>query len=304
MTDRFLDIAEAPAYLRVRDGLLCIQPKAGDDEKPQEVTVPLKELAAVILTHPQITCTRTVLSGLAEAGAVVVACDDRFMPVAMMLPLTGYHAPARRLAAQANAPIPTKKRLWQQLVKAKVRAQAKALLDIRGDDFGLTELAGQVRSGDMQNIEAQAARIYWLAIFDDVRFQRNFTAPDQNRFLNYGYAVLRAAVARAICAAGLHPGLGLHHHHRNNPYCLADDLIEPFRPIIDRAVVELVADGRANDEMDKHIKASLIQPVMDRYPLDGEERTFFDIVGRLAASLATAFETGSPKAKLNLPDIA
>lgn len=303
MTDRFLDIAESPAYLRVRDGLLCIQPKPADGAEPQEVTVPLKELAAVILTHPQITCTRTVLSGLAEAGAVVVACDDRFLPVAMMLPLTGYHAPARRLAAQANAAIPTKKRLWQQLVKAKVRAQAQTLLDLRGDDFGLTDLSTQVRSGDTQNVEAQAARIYWLAIFDDASFQRNFTAPDQNRFLNYGYAVLRAAVARAICAAGLHPGLGLHHRHRNNPYCLADDLIEPFRPIIDRVVVELVAEGLRHDEMDKHIKARLIQPVMDRYPLDGEQRTLFDILGRVAASLATAFEAGSPKARLNLPDI-
>ncbi len=301
MSDRILDIAESPAYLRVRDGLLCIRP---DKDNEQEVTVPLAELAAVILTHPQITCTRTVLSGLAEAGAVVVACDDRFLPVAMMLPLTGYHAPARRLAAQANATVPLKKRLWQQLVKAKVRAQAQLLIEFRGDDYGLTEMSKQVRSGDTQNVEAQAARVYWPVIFNDTNFQRNFTAPDQNRFLNYGYAVLRAAVARAICAAGLHPGLGLHHHHRNNPYCLADDLIEPFRPIIDRAVVELVDDDLADAPMDKHIKAQLIQPVMDRYLLDGEQRTLFDNLGRLAASLANAFQADSPKAGLNLPDIS
>lgn len=300
MTDRILDIADSPAYLRVRDGLLCLR-RDKDDET--EVTVPLKELAAVVLTHPQITCTRTVLSGLAEAGAVVVACDDRFMPVAMMLPLTGYHAPARRLAAQANASLPTLKRLWQQVIVAKVRAQASLLVDIRGEDFGLNELAKQVRSGDPENIEGQAARIYWTALFQDVDFTRKPGAgmADQNRFLDYGYAVLRAAVCRAICATGLHPGLGLHHHHRNNPYCLADDLMEPYRPLIDRAVVGLVADRLQGALLDKTIKPRLIEPIMARYQMDAEERTLFDILGRMTASLAAVFEERQDK--LNLPDI-
>lgn len=300
MTDRIIDIAESPAYLRVRDGLLCIR-RDKDDES--EATVPLKEIAAVVLTHPQITCTRTVLSGLSEAGAVVVACDDRFLPVAMMLPLTGYHAPARRLASQANASVPTLKRLWQQVIIAKVRAQAALLIDLRKDDCGLNDLAKQVRSGDPENIEAQAARIYWLALFKDVDFTRNPGAgtADQNRFLDYGYAVLRAAVARAICASGLHPGLGLHHHHRNNPYCLADDLMEPFRPLIDRAVAELVADGLHDAALDKTIKPRLIEPVMARYQLNGEERTLFDVLGRMTASLAAVFE--ERQERLDLPDI-
>jgi CRISPR-associated protein Cas1 len=301
MTDRILDIAEAAAYLHVRDGLLCLRPPSVNGEEAKEVTVPLKELAAVILTHPQITVTRTVLSGLAEAGAVVVACDDRSMPVAMMLPLTGYHAPARRLAAQANAPLPMVKRLWQQVIGAKVRAQAAALREVRGDDFGLTELAKQVRSGDPDNIEAQAARLYWPALFNSTDYLRDPALPDQNRFLNYGYAVLRAAVARAICAAGLHPGLGIHHHHRNNAFCLADDLMEPFRPMIDRAVAALLTDTAAEAPMDKTVKARLIAPVMDRYSLDGERRTLFDILGRLASSLAGVFE--EQQTRLNLPDI-
>ncbi len=300
MTNRILDIAESPAYLRVRNGLLCIRP---DKDSETEVTVPLQEIAALVLTHPQITCTRTVLSGLCEAGAVIVACDDRFLPVAMMLPLTGYHAPARRLAAQANASAPTLKRLWQQVIIAKVRAQAALLLDVRQDDFGLNDLAKQVRSGDPDNIEAQAARIYWSALFQSVEFTRNAGAgtQDQNRFLDYGYAVLRAAVARAICASGLHPGLGLHHHHRNNPYCLADDLMEPFRPLIDRAVSELVADDLHDVALDKTIKPRLIEPIMGRYPIDGEERTLFDILGRLTASLAAVFE--QRQERLDLPDI-
>ena len=308
MTDRILDIAESGAYLHVRGLLLCIQPPAPENAPdqsppPPEVTIPLKELAAVILTHPRVTCTRTVLSGLAEAGAIVVACDDHFTPVAMMLPLTGYHAPARRMAAQADAGAPIRKRLWQQIVTAKVLAQAAALREVRGDDFGLTQLAGQVRSGDPENIEGQAARVYWPALFDSAEFLRNTAAVDQNRFLNYGYAVLRAAVARAICASGLHPGLGLHHHHRNNAFCLADDLMEPFRPLIDRVVIELVGEGRADEVLDKKIKSRLIAPVMARYRIGDEQRTLFDILARLTASVAAAFENPAAHSRLDLPAV-
>ena len=304
MTDRILDIADTPAYLCVRGALLCLQPPDHPGQDTKEVTIPMRELAAVVLTHAQLTCTRSVLSGLAEAGAVVVACNDHFMPVAMMLPLTGYHAPARRLTAQANAPLPTLKRLWQQIIIAKVRAQAALLRDVRNDDFGLSALSAKVRSGDPDNIEAQAARIYWTALFNDTDFLR---APsggraDQNRFLDYGYAVLRAAVARAICASGLHPGLGVHHHHRNNAFCLADDLMEPYRPLIDRAVAELVADNLADAPLDKTIKPRLINPIMGRYDFNGEERSLFDILGRMTASLAAVFE--QRQERLDLPDIS
>lgn len=302
MIDRIIDIMESPAYLKVRDELLCLCPStssSGSDNT--EVTVPLAEVAAVILTHPQITVTRSALSGLASSGAVVVACDERSLPVAMMLPLTAFHAPARRMAAQANAPKPACKRMWQQVVIAKVRAQATTLQQERGNDFGLVDLARQVRSGDPDNIEAQAARIYWPALFNGDPFVRDRILPDQNRYLNYGYAVLRAAVARAICASGLHPGLGIHHHHRNNPYCLADDLMEPFRPIIDEAVVGIVKDYGADAPMDRVVKARLIEPVLARYAADGEKRTLFDILSHLTASVAAVFE--GERTQLNLPDI-
>jgi CRISPR-associated protein Cas1 len=305
MTDRIIDIAETAAYLHGRGELLCIQPKAADEaaSSSPEVTIPFKELAAVVLTHPRVTCSRTALSGIAGAGAILVTCDDHFTPVAMMLPLTGYHAPARRMAAQADAGAPVRKRMWQQIIVAKVRAQAALLKRVRGDDFGLLNLASQVRSGDPENIEGQAARIYWPALFDSEEFLRNTGAVDQNRFLNYGYAVLRASVARAICASGLHPGLGLHHHHRNNAFCLADDLMEPFRPLIDAAVVEIVGDGKSDDALDKHLKARLIAPVMDRYKIKGQSRTLFDILARLTASVAAGFESSSAGTSLELPDV-
>lgn len=298
MIDRIIDIAESGAYLRENGGLLEIELRG---EKEGRSSVPLGEVAAVILSHPQITCTRGVLSGLMKAGAVVVVCDEQFMPVGMMVPLVGYWAPAQRMAAQVRAGVPMRKRLWQRIVKAKIRAQGAVLKRMRGDDMGLGELARRVRSGDPENLEGQASRIYWPALFGP-NFYRNPGLPDQNRFLNYGYAVLRAAVARAICAAGLHPGVGLHHHHREDAYCLADDLMEPFRPLIDRAVAEMMEEGVAADApLSKEIKARLIQPVMGRYRLRGEERTLLDILGRLAGSLGEIFE-GREK-RLNLPDI-
>lgn len=220
----------------------------------------------------------------------MVICDDRHLPVGLCLPLTGYHAPARRMTAQANASKPTLKRLWQQIVRAKVAHQAALLRDLRGSDFGLGELAVSVRSGDPDNVEAQAARLYWPALFDSADFLRDPALPDQNRYLNYGYAILRAIVARAICASGLHPGLGIHHHHRNNAYCLADDLMEPFRPAVDRAAVELWRDAGPDAPLDRTIKPRLLALVEDRFDLAGERRTLFDCVARLCASVGAAFE--------------
>lgn len=296
MTDHLLDFADGAARLRVRDELLCII----RDEQP-EVTLPLKDIAAVVLAHPQITCTRSVLSGLAEAGAAVVVCGDNHLPVGMCLPLTGYHAPARRFAAQAKASRPTCKRLWQQVVQAKVRAQGRLLHEVRGNDFGLFDMAKTVRSGDPMNIEAQAARIYWPALFNSTDFLRQRFGEDQNRYLNYGYAVLRAITGRAICAAGLHPGLGIHHHHRNNSFCLADDLMEPFRPIVDRVALELIGELGDDAPLDKNVKKRLIGSLTSRYDLGGESRTLFDIQARLAASLAAVFEEEAKE--LVLPDL-
>lgn len=155
----------------------------------------------------------------------------------MMLPLNANVLQSQRLAAQASAPLPLKKQLWKQIVRREILAQGELLAELRDGDHDLSELARAVRSGDPDNREAVAARRYWPVLFEDPNFHRRFDAPDANRLLNYGYAVLRAAMGRAMCGAGLHPALGLHHHHRENPFCLADDLMEPCRPLIDAAVV-------------------------------------------------------------------
>lgn len=284
MTDRILDFADGTAYLRVRNDQLVVERK----EQP-EVSTPLCEVAALILTNPQVLCSQPVMARLMGHGGVVIVCDERHLPVGMMLPLTGHTVQTERFAAQAAAPLPLRKRLWKDIVHRKILAQGDLLRQLRGDDHGLTEIARSVRSGDPSNREAVASRRYWPALFDDPNFHRRFDAPDANRLLNYGYAVLRAVVGRAICAAGLHPSLGLHHHNRYNPFCLTDDLMEPYRPIVDAAVVEHVGSHGHDAPLDRTGKQALLEPILGRYRADGEVRTLFDIAARTAVSLAKVF---------------
>lgn len=284
MSDRIIDLSETPARLSARNGLLAIEPK---DREP--VTMPLAEVGVLILAHPQISCTLGALAGLTAAGAAVIACDDHHLPAGLMLPIQAHFSQTERFTAQAAAALPVKKRLWKQIVREKIRAQAALLRAAHGEDCGLTNLFQTVRSGDPSNVEAQAARRYWNLLFRDDEFHRRRDANDQNRFLNYGYAVLRALVGRAVCAAGLHPSLGLHHHNRYNPFCLADDLMEPYRPLIDSAALECVGTCGKEAPIDRKIKEIILGAVIGRYRAGGEVRTLFDFVARTASSLAKVF---------------
>lgn len=294
MAGRILDIADCPARLNTRNSLLVVA-RPGVDE----ITLPLNDLGAVCLGHRQISVTKPALAALAQAGVPLIICDDAFLPVALSLPLTGFHAPARRLLAQAAAKKPVRNRLWRQIVRAKIRQQAALLTAIRGDDFGLNSMAAAVQSADRGNIEAQAARRYWPALLGD-EFRRRFDQPDQNKFLNYGYAVLRAIMARAVCASGLHPGLGLHHHHRENPFGLVDDLIEPLRPFVDERVFHLVGQFGPDAPLDRATKPMILEITTQRYDAEGEQRTLFDIAARISASLAAVFE--GQASRMWLPD--
>jgi CRISPR-associated protein Cas1 len=285
MTDRLLDLSEEPARLSVRNAQLVIERGEG-----AAVSVPLADLAALIVAHPQVTFTQAVVSRLVEAGGTVVVCDARRMPCAMVLPLDAHSTQAERFDQQAQAPQPLRKRLWQQLVKAKVNAQGRLLHELHGDDPGLAVLAGKVRSGDPDNIEAQASRRYWPRLFGDAAFRRHRDAEDQNRQLNYGYGVLRAVVARAICGAGLHPSLGLHHHNRYDAFRLADDLMEPLRPRVDAAVADWVARHGAASPLDKNCKQALVAALTARLELADASRTLFDTAARMASSLAAVLD--------------
>ena len=294
MTDRVLDISDQPAALSVRHEQLVI--RRGDEQ----ATVPLAELAVVVVSHPQVSYTHAVLAGLAEQGAPLIVCDRKHLPAAMLLPLRGHHTQAERFDRQAHASLPTRKRLWQQIVRAKIAAQGRLLRRLHGQDAGLPALLPRVRSGDPHNVEATAARRYWTALFGkDLR--RDHDAPDHNRNLNYGYAVLLATVARAVCAAGLHPSLGLHHHNRYNAFCLASDLTEPFRPVVDAAVFQWLRHHDTDAPFDRSAKEHLLTALTARYNLGGQWRTLFDVLSHTAASLAQVFE-GRTKA-LELPEV-
>jgi CRISP-associated protein Cas1 len=323
MTERILDFSERPARLNVRNGLLVINvgersalPREGEaipygtegrdpesglrSRGPQVQTVPLADIAVLIAAHPQISFSHAVLTGLAEAGGIFIACNQKRMPCAMLLPLDTHSTQTERFQAQAGLPVPNRKRLWQQIVKAKIQAQARLLKERTEQDWGLEMLAARVRSGDPQNIEARAARIYWKNLFGEDHFRRNPEGEGLNPLLNYGYAIVRAVTARALCAAGLHPSLGVHHHNRYDTFCLADDVMEPFRPIVDRTVAEISEQDGSDPVLDRETKRTLLEALLARFAWEGESRTLFDWISRTAQSLASAIETGEKKLEIPL----
>jgi len=241
----------------------------------------------VVVDHPQVTYTHAALAQLAESQAVVVICGRNHLPTALLLPLADHTQVVWRLSDQLDAPKPVKKRLWQQLVQAKVRAQASNLAAESSPRKKLLALAAEVGSGDPKNIEAQAARIYWLHWLGDKEFRRDADGEGLNSFLNYGYAILRAAVARAIVAAGLHPTLGLFHSHRGNAFCLADDLMEPLRPIVDDRARELWRQGY--ESLTQEAKAGLLEVLTLPVRMGSETGPLMTSLHRMTASLVRCF---------------
>ena len=295
MGDRIVDISEGAANLRVENRQLIVERK----EQPPR-SMPMDEIGVLVLGTSWLTMTQPVLSTLSECGGVAVICDNRCLPVSLLLPLYANTLHSQRLRQQVSASLPTTKRLWAQVVETKILSQAAVLQELRGDDCGLAVLATTVKSGDTSNVEGQAARRYWQALFDDPDFRRQPQEGEPpNNLLNYGYAILRAMVARAIVASGLTVAYGIHHCNRENPFCLADDLMEPFRPLIDRQVVKMVTLYGKGMELDKDAKAHLLRPLLGRLEMAGEWRTVFDVFGRMSASLAMIF--AGETSRLELP---
>lgn len=265
---RILDLSGAavsddgPSVFRVRIDKGCLLISHGTEEDAAEARVPANEVEVLVL-GPRLALTGAVLSTVLVHGGCVLSVDDRFRPAGMLLPIAAHHAHVERLRLQIESTTATRDRLWAQLVRAKINAQA-ALLG-NEDAKRLHDLATRVEPGDPANIEAQAARLYWPALFG-AGFRRSDDANQMNVLLNYGYAVLRAVVARAICATGLHPALGLHHHGRLNPFALADDLMEPARPI----VVDTVVQTMGACALDRSAKRTLLSAILNEVVLDGE----------------------------------
>lgn len=299
MSERLIDLSDRPCHLRLENGCLVLQDKSG--EAPP-ITIPLGELGAVVLSHPAISLSQAVLAGLGQHNVPLVVSDPRRLPVGMLLPIVAHGTQVERFAQQAALKQPRRKRLWQAIVRAKLLAQAGALEQLGRRSVGLEALAARVRSGDPDNLEAQGAQRYWRVLFDDPTFRRSREGAPPNNALNYAYAVLRATVARAVCACGLHPSIGLHHHNRYDSFALASDLMEPFRPLLDLRVAALAARSGIGPDLEKEVRAELLSAFVARFSDGAESRTLGDWVLRTAQALARAmFE---PEAAFDLPRLA
>ncbi len=252
MIKRIVDISN-PSHLSLRREQLVIE-----QDRKEVGTVPLEDLGVLILDHPAITHTQGLLAACCKNNTVVLFSNEKHLPVSILLPLSGGSLHSKIIDQQIRVTEPMCKRLWREIVQAKIRAQAYVLTKIHNDDKPLPAFANRVRSGDPDNVEGQAARVYWRKLFGK-DFRRDRDLPGINALLNYGYAVMRAAVARAIVGTGLHPALGLHHHNQYDSLCLADDLIEPLRPLVDWKVYGI--KGKLNDksELTPEIKREMLE---------------------------------------------
>jgi CRISPR-associated protein Cas1 len=298
MIGRIVEVANDQRHLFMHRGFMVVQDTAG--ERKELGQIPLDDIAAVIANAHGLSYTNNLLVALAERGAPFVLCAANHNAVGMLLPIEGNFEQSKRIEAQIAASLPTHKRLWASVVRAKLEQQAAALQATGIPATPLSALAEKVKSGDPDNLEAQGARRYWSLLFgDSFRRDQNATGayPELNALLNYGYTVLRAATARAVIAAGLHPGIGLHHSHDNNAMRLVDDLMEPFRPVIDLKVWQLRRG--LEEQVTPETKRALVRTLYDDMQSEAGATPVMVCMQKLATSLAQVYL--GERSKLDLP---
>lgn len=310
-----------PAYLSLRAGQLVIRlpesrcaevledvAEEADESSPDcdrrpAKTVPVEDIGVVILDHRQITVTQGLLEALIDNNCAVVTCGSNHLPVGLMLPLYCNTIQNERFRQQLDSSLPLKKQLWQQTVQSKIHNQAAVLKYVTGEVHrNMVVWEGQVKSGDTDNMEARAAAYYWKTVFPgNPDFIRGQFEDFPNNLLNYGYAVLRAVIARALVGSGLLPTLGIHHHNRYNAYCLADDIMEPYRPYVDRLVYDIVSSG-ASLELDKEMKVKLLSIPTLEVNIGGHRSPLMVAASQTTASLAKCFN--GENRKIIYPDMS
>lgn len=287
-----------PAYLSLRDAQLVIKlPEVvknttlpEDFKQKVEITKPIEDIGVLVLDNKQITITSGVLEALLENNCAVITCDSKSMPVGLMLPLYGNTTQNERFRHQLDASLPLKKQLWQQTIKMKIENQAAVLKKCTKEEIRCMKVwASEVKSGDSENMEARAAAYYWKNLFPIAGFTRERNGIPPNNLLNYGYAILRAVVARGLVSSGLLPTLGIHHHNRYNAYCLADDIMEPYRPYIDELVYSIVESDMDYMELSKEIKGRLLTIPTLEVNISGKRSPLMVAVGQTTASLYKCF---------------
>ena len=288
-----------PAYLSMRNAQLVIKrPEVETREdltdevkKDFERTVPIEDIGVVVLDNKRITITSGVIEALVANNSAVITCDSKNMPTGLMLPLIGNTLQNERFRAQLDASVPLRKQLWQQTVRQKIANQSHILQQHTQARTGcMRTWVNEVRSGDPDNVEAKAAAYYWKNLFSDrTDFVRGREGEPPNNLLNYGYAILRAVIAKALVGSGLLPTLGIHHHNRYNAYCLADDIMEPYRPYVDELVLDIIRCERDISQLTTNIKARLLNiPVLD-VEIEGKRSPLMIAAGQTTASLYKCF---------------
>jgi CRISPR-associated protein Cas1 len=298
MIGRIVEVADDRRHLLLHRGFMVVRDTEG--ERKELGQIPLDDIAAVIANAHGLSYTNNLLVALAERGAPFVLCAANHNAVGMLLPIEGNFEQSKRIEAQIAASQPTHKSVWASVVRAKLEQQAAALEATGAPTAPLTALAARVKSGDPENLEAQGARRYWGLLFGNA-FRRDQNAGGTNGLLNYGYTGLRATTARAVVAAGLHPGIGLHHSNDNNAMRLVDDLMEPFRPMIDLKVWQLKRNGE--DEVTPETKRALVRTLYDDMQTDAGATPVMVCAQKLCTSLAQVYLGERDKLDLPLPGL-
>lgn len=283
MIKRVVEVG-SPARLSLRKGQMVIEREGEED-----ASVPIEDLGVLILEHPAISHTQGLLAACSANNVAVVLCGEKRLPAAVLLPLEGHSTHARILRSQISLSEPSRKRLWRAIVRAKIEAQAHALESAGEDGRTLRAMAARVKSGDPENVESQAARIYWPRLFGE-EFRRGREKGGPNPLLNYAYAVLRAAAARAVAGAGLHPALGLHHRNQYDGLALADDLMEPLRPLADRKVCALWRASGGEADLSPETKRELLGVLGEDCRLGDRRLPLITALGLYAAGVRKAIE--------------
>ena len=280
-----------PAYLSMRNAQLVIKLVDAQTQEETVKTIPIEDIGVVVLEDRQITITNGAMDALLQNNCAVITCDERHMPAGLLLPLEGHTVQSERFRWQIEASLPLKKQLWQQTVQAKIRNQASVLRRLSGAEVGcMMAWANDVKSGDSENLEGRAAAYYWKSVFPKMeRFVRDREGEAPNNLLNYGYAIVRAVIARALVASGLLPTFGIHHHNRYNAYCLADDVMEPYRPYVDELVIEILRSCGDCSELTTDLKRQLLGLPVKEVVIDSRRSPLMVAASQTTASLAKCF---------------
>lgn len=281
-----------PAYLSTKNEQLLV---TYPDKEQETKTVAIEDIGVLVLENLQITITNGLLEKLIRNNVAVITCDQQHMPVGLLMPLSGHSEQTERFKHQINASLPLKKNLWQQTISAKIMNQA-GLLKEKGIPMRKMELwAKEVTSGDALNHESRAAVYYWSKLFGDENFNRSQKGVAPNNLLNYGYAILRGITARALVSSGMLPTLGIFHRNKYNAYCLADDIMEPYRPYVDLIVSHIVETEDDYEELTVELKKQLLSIASIDVQIDGKSSPLMVAMSRTSNSLHECFEGSSRK---------